>query len=423
MKKLNKIFLIVFGFCPLILGAKTSEEVRYKFYTEVEDKVHYEKDVENNCEYFEIIDKNNFVYSDTINTSIKPESLDNRIINEKIDEIEVNRDYISDLEINYFYATKANKKIYEIEFYDNENNKINYTITNEPILTGKASNINDDDLNSYVLVTTKTKIKIHFDSLIDIKNLKINIVYENDDIKFYGIVYVGYIKDISTDAYDYNSVNKTTSCDNEKCNVMMELKNKTPSDEKISINTISYTYIDPMYKCYSLKRVYLPGYYEEAEGFIKDEESYIVEKIEDKIEENELLNQEILSIKNNYEILINEIKSIKNSEINKLDDYKNINNQLTLIMNNIKNNKNNETIIERINSISNDLNNIKYIDYTDLLKELNKSIKENIKVNNYKKEKTNDRTISLIIIVAFQLITFLVLIFIFNRIVKKSRMK
>ena len=370
MKRLSKFFLIIISFCPLILGANTREEVRYKFYTEVEDKAHYEKDVEHSCEYFEMVDKNNFIYDDNITTLSIPEEKEGRLIEEEIREISLSRDIITKLEINYFYSYKINKKIYEIEFFDSENNKVIYQIENSNYITNIETNVNDGNLNTYIEVNPNSKMKIIFEKAVDIKKLKIRITYENNENTFYGIVYIGYVNDIYADAYDYNSVNKTIDCDSNKCAMQMELKDKTPTDRDIKIKTKVYNYKDPMYKCYSLKRIYVPGYYTEMEGFIKDNEKYVVETIEDSSEVKDMISEELTLLNMSNENLVNEIKNIKDININeKIDDAISI----------LSNNKD-EEIINKINLLNNSISNLKEDDYSYDLNEL-KSL------NNFNTEK------------------------------------
>lgn len=79
------------------------------------------------------------------------------------------------------------------------------------------------------------------------------------------------------------------------------MKVSKPYDERINLKTLAYRYKDKYYKCYSEERLYVPGYYEELEGFIKDEEKELVlktntvyeEKEEPKEEQKEEVQEEI----------------------------------------------------------------------------------------------------------------------------------
>ena len=57
------------GLFPLICDAQIEKEVAYKWYTLIEDNIHYESNVEHNCEYF---DKTNIINKDWIYTLKKP---------------------------------------------------------------------------------------------------------------------------------------------------------------------------------------------------------------------------------------------------------------------------------------------------------------------------------------------------------------
>ena len=99
MKKARKlIFLLILGIVPLVLKADEMEVVKYRWYTKVESNVHYEKDALDVCEYFDL---NDYIESDYIYTLEKPEEKSYRTIEMVPYELNVSRNYVSIIRIEY----------------------------------------------------------------------------------------------------------------------------------------------------------------------------------------------------------------------------------------------------------------------------------------------------------------------------------
>ena len=81
MKKTLFYLLIIIITLPSIINAE-EKEVKYKWYQNVIDKVHYEIDPEQTCEYLEKVDYNDFIYSDVMYSLEKPEEKEGRVIKE-----------------------------------------------------------------------------------------------------------------------------------------------------------------------------------------------------------------------------------------------------------------------------------------------------------------------------------------------------
>lgn len=94
MKKTLFYLLIIIITLPSIISAE-EKEVKYKWYQNVIDKVHYEIDSEQTCEYLEKVDYNDFIYSDVMYSLEKPEEKEGRIIKETVKTFNLDRQLIN----------------------------------------------------------------------------------------------------------------------------------------------------------------------------------------------------------------------------------------------------------------------------------------------------------------------------------------
>ena len=75
MKLIKRLLFTVIIFTLLICSLDAKEETKYKYYKIEEENVHFEKEPENICEYFEIIDYDTFYYSDSYYSVSLPEDI------------------------------------------------------------------------------------------------------------------------------------------------------------------------------------------------------------------------------------------------------------------------------------------------------------------------------------------------------------
>ena len=314
MKKVTKLILFtILTIMPLGLIAKeTEKEVQYKYYVEVKENEHYEE-TDKYCEVGSIIDKEDKIYTDYKYSFSQTEIKDNRIIEKEQVTLNLNKDFVDTIYINNFETNYKVLKITEIEFYDENNNLLDYKVSDYVFRSGSYRNILDSNLSTYVEVDNASRLEVKFEKAIELLNTKIKIKYINEDNKLYGIFYYGIMFKEPTNAFDHTSTSNNIVCDENICESLIEINDFMRDLTPKEVNTIIYKYKDILYKCYDLKRIYLPGYYKELEGFIKDEEKYKeVEVI--TVEENE---EEALSILDNIENKYNEM--INNKQLDNMN--------------------------------------------------------------------------------------------------------
>lgn len=385
MKKILKALLILIGFLPMICNAQ-SEEVKWKWYKEVESEVHYEKDAKNICEYF---DENNYILGDYQYSLNEPEKIEGREIIKEDTIIPFDTRITNRLFINNFHIQNSNIKIYEIEIFDINNKKLNYNIEINNLVSGEANNINDGSYETFIEVELNSYIELVFKESAILKGIKIVVTFEKNENDFEGITFSNYLNEIlPTKSFQPYQTTNTINCEENIC----KLITITPSDdnyyEKINIKTPIYKYKDKYYKCFTNKKIYVPGYYKELIGFTKDENDFIKAEKE-SIDKEENQNDKIVSM------------------INKFTE------------------KNEDTLVESeelINLLNDIRENIKGDENTSKTENENKQVSYNDKVgsNIVKTDEKKESNYSYLYLLSLIIITILVTITYF---VKKSRAK
>lgn len=376
MKKLSKLFFVLIGLFPIILNASTTrEEVTYRFYEELEDNVHYEYNPENICKN-ELVDYNDFIYSDYIITNEKPEEKENRIIESYDGTLHISTDYINYVIIyNFKNILGKSSDIRKLELYDENDQILNYVIydyrdfgpyPHNGVYTNEyPGSLKDDDISKSVITNYNSNIKLKLDRLVDLKGVKFKITYKKGDDGFEGINYYGEIDNyFQTMVYSMYSV-KSEICDENNICVMTITAKDYPGFEPINISSKLYKYKDAMYKCYSLRRNYVPGYYTNLNGFTKDEEKYKIEIITDYEEDKNDLMNSVHALENNMNKVAISISNINE----KYDEMKEINQNLIKEINSFtyKLQDKDETLESKMNQINSDNENI--LNYINLIKE------------------------------------------------------
>lgn len=270
MKKI--LLFISLLILPIVVCAE--EEVEYKWYTIKENNIHYESDVENNCGYF---DKEDYIYSEYFYSMDEPIDIDDRVIEKINSELSVSRTFFNSLKISQFFINyKDEIKITELNFANNNDENLAFTIDiDEP---NKLTDGSDD---TYIILKNITSIPVSFNNSIDVRDFKIIIKYIKPSNYFNGIAFSLKLTDeINLNSfYSYNEI-VNENCNEDLCTLEVKINYDNMYNEDISFNTIIYRYRDIMYKCYDLERIYVPGYYKELDGFIKDEEKYRIVETE-----------------------------------------------------------------------------------------------------------------------------------------------
>ena len=172
MKKIFKILILVIGLIPLLVNAE-EKEVQYKWYKEVEENIRYENNAENICEYF---DKNTFITTDWYYSTSKPKEEKFRTIEEVNMEVDISRYYSKYLEFKYFPMNGV--KIYELEFFDKENNKIEYEIKQNIINNQNTNVLNDEKKEDFISLETRDILEIELKDITNIIDTKIRVYHE-----------------------------------------------------------------------------------------------------------------------------------------------------------------------------------------------------------------------------------------------------
>lgn len=287
MKKILKIGLIISLLLPIILKAQ-DEEKEWRWYKEIEENITYKKDVENNCEYF---DKENYINGDWIYQTTRPEEKEGREIIELPLDINIKREYVNIIKIKKFDTTNTleNTYIYELTLMDASGNEIDYNVYNHYIVSEDINAIKDNNLDTFSELVFNSYIYLDFEKPINIDNLTIKIVYKETE-NFKGIDFDTYItEELMTNMFPTYSLNKEVKCENNLCTMTIKL-NEFYKDPLI-VRTISYKYRDKYYKCFQKNKLFVPGYYKNLSGFIKDENNYRIIDV-DKITINPILKKE-----------------------------------------------------------------------------------------------------------------------------------
>lgn len=282
MKKLKKFLIVLFGLFPLICSADVEKEVRYRWYTLIEDNVRYESSVEDICEYY---DKDKVIYSDWIFSLDKPLEKDNRVIKEKIEEIHIRRDNFNIIRLTSFENGYEDFPILEMNFYDKNNNLLANKLTNY-FAGGDISHLTDNNLNTSVMVNPSSSFTYYFDDLIDIRDFKIIVKYREEEAtnNFRTIGFsIALDEYIFINNFSYDNEIVDTVCEDGVCVKEISIKEEFFNDD-IIFKGKGYIYQDKLFKCYDLKKLYVPGYYNDLEGFIKDDNDFIEIVKEVKVE-------------------------------------------------------------------------------------------------------------------------------------------
>ncbi len=313
-------FLSLLLLCPIyIYGSENESEVEYRWYMLKEIDVHYESDVLNSCEYF---DKDNFIYSDYIYSIDEPLEKEGRIIEQVNPLISVHRTFFNKIDITQFFIDYRDKvKITEINFVNKKDEVIPFNF-----LYDEYGSLLDNDDNTYIDFSNFTNIGVTFDNSVDVRDFKIIIKYIKPNNYFKGFAFTLKLTDeINLNAfYSYDELEKE-NCVNNICTLEVMVNYENMYNEDISFKTNLYRFKDTLYKCYSLERVYVPGFYKELDGFIKDEEKFrLIENVvtPEGIESFPVINEREPKTLSNSESKNNEISFLdkSNSSIVKEDE-------------------------------------------------------------------------------------------------------
>lgn len=340
MKKTLFYLLIIIITLPSIISAE-EKEVKYKWYQNVIDKVHYEIDPEQTCEYLEKVDYNDFIYSDVMYSLEKPEEKEERIIKETVKTFNLDRQLINIIKISKFY-TKNPLKLYEFELLDENNINIDYTINNSYFEKGTPEMIKDGDFSDYVIVNYLTKLDFTLNAPVDFRKLTFKFTYKDEENEFKSIDMRAFINlYVSANILSNYSEIVDTSCENGKCITYIRANLERINNNPVDITTKIYEYQDKKYKCYSTKRNYLPNYYTDMPGYIKDETDYIT------LEKGEVITKEEISN------LLKNYNDKNNEELYKLNTYlKNRISNLENLINSLNSKDDLNALMNKINALS-----------------------------------------------------------------------
>ncbi len=280
MKKLTKILLILLGTFPLILNAEEKEVKEFRWYTLKETNVHYENDVENNCEYFENVDKNTYKYGEWVYALTKPEEQEGRTIETLYDGIDVPMKNVYMINILYPYVNGDSLPVKEIEMLDKDMLPLKLKLVYSSLGNDEASKLIDNNYETEATLYNSMNLKLELPYISDYYDLTIKVVYDKNYDSFNGLSFSYYISEyeyLMTFANFETDITKT--CEENICTALIKPKyNDYFSNENYHLNALKYRYKDKYYKCYTNEKVYVPGYFENLEGFIKDEDKFRITK-------------------------------------------------------------------------------------------------------------------------------------------------
>lgn len=243
-------------------------EVEYRWYKLLEKDVHFESDVENNCEYF---DKNTYIYSDYKYSMEVPPLKDGRVIEIINPTLNYKRYYFNYFYLNYFGLTyNKTAKISEIYFLNNKGEKIDFSF---PLKSNDV--LKDNNKDTYITVNAISEILVSFPETQDLRDFEVIVKYykgEEDLIGFTFQVRLNDYLNMFADKSYYH--NETKTCDGNDCTLKLTFDIDRIFDINFPLKTKVYQYKDIKYKCFNLERLYVPGYYKELDGFTKDTEDY-----------------------------------------------------------------------------------------------------------------------------------------------------
>lgn len=329
MRGFLKLLGIVFLILPMTCLAE-EEEVMWRWYKLTEENVHYVQSVEDNCEYYEKIDKENFIYTDYIYDTVRPQELEGREIVEEFKTVQFTREYINLLQINNFNID--NMQLLEIEILDKDNNSIPYKFHTRTYLYGERYFLNDNDLSTSVKIYNNSIVSMYFDQTLDIREITLRLTYEPND-NFKGVHFSVYLdQEYNINSFDHYSTNNKKQCNSEYCVFDIKVIEGNMYNDLLNFNTKVYKYRDKLYKCFTESKQYLPGYHEDMPGFIKDESDYIFIKKEKTIDISTIKTLEEYVLNNNK--ILNNLEFYNDNLSNKVEllsnNHENINNKLKI---------------------------------------------------------------------------------------------
>lgn len=322
MKKIIKI-LFVFTFMIASKEILNAEEVKYKWFKYIDNNIHYEYNPEETCQNFEKIDYDNFIYGEYKYSLIKPEEKEGRVITKEVHNLDIDRHAINIMEIKKFDSAK-NLYLTEFEIFDKDGNKVDYTIDHFYFEDGLGSMINDRDYTNNVGVGKFSVLYLKFDKPLNILEASYTLTYLDNMNTFNGLDIYFYIdRDLRVEVFDTYSELVTTNCYGGVCKSTVRPYEGRINYSGINVNSNIYKYKDRKYKCFTTKKEYLPGYFTDVKGYIKDEDDFI--KIETTTKEDlqniiNKSNNDISLLSSRVNSLINENYIVKTSFDNKLDD-------------------------------------------------------------------------------------------------------
>ena len=388
MKKIIKI-LFVFTFMIASKEILNAEEVKYKWFKYIDNNIHYEYNPEETCQNFEKIDYDNFIYGEYKYSLIKPEEKEGRVITKEVHNLDIDRHAINIMEIKKFDSAK-NLYLTEFEIFDKDGNKVDYTIDHFYFEDGLGSMINDGDYTNNVGVGKFSVLYLKFDKPLNILEASYTLTYLDNMNTFNGLDIYFYIdRDLRVEVFDTYSELVTTNCYGGVCKSTVRPYEGRINYSGINVNSNIYKYKDRKYKCFTTKKEYLPGYFTDVQGYIKDEDDFIKLETTTKEELQNIIN------KSNNEI------SLLSSRVNKLVDENsklriNFDNRLNNFLNNeelqnIINKSNNEISLlsSRVNSLINE-NYIVKTNFDNKLDDLLSRDKSNGNIIKVSTDKAND---------------------------------
>ncbi|MCI8330648.1 MAG: hypothetical protein HFE04_00945 [Bacilli bacterium] len=276
MKKKLKIMILLISLIPIIIVKAEEKEVAYKWYKEIEKDIIYRSEVENVCEYF---DENTYITTEWQYTTLKPDAKKYREIEETKININIPRDHSKYLEFKYFPMYGV--KIYELEFLNTKNEKIDYKILQDTINNQETKILNDEKHDKYINLVTQDILEIELEEVTDIFNTKIRIHHEKNEEFTYMHFFAYIIQGFLNNAYsDYEEEVQTECNDDQKCITEITIKKENCLTKPFEIETKGYKYRDKLYKCYKKTKEYVPGYHEDLtnEKYLKDENDFIIKE-------------------------------------------------------------------------------------------------------------------------------------------------
>lgn len=217
-------------------------EDRYLWYKEEISDIEYLREEEATDR---IIDYNDMILKKSENTIVRPESFPSRQLHVG------NKNYrFKSSDIDSIKIVFNNLNVYELEIYI-EDVKYEYLINDYEFLS-------DSDYDSYFNISDTLNIK--FNDKVDANKINIKIYYESDIDNTIYISFKSYIYDVY-----YNDFNILNSEDE-----ILSI-NVRDMNAKLSQLIPVYRYTDKLYKTYKITKEYTTDYYNEMDGYIKDE--------------------------------------------------------------------------------------------------------------------------------------------------------